>query len=788
MGLARHSFGNRCQTDAETLVTAGAPADTPRSADASSAPVDTVVASTHRQGGSQAAAEANVAAEWKVGDIILDLYEVKQVHEGGGMGLVYRVDHRGWNTDLAVKSPRQEHFQTEAQRVNFSRECETWIKLGLHPHVVSCYYVRKLGGIPRVFAEYVQGGSLKEWIDSRRLYEGGPYEALKRVLDIAIQTAWGLQHAHTQGVIHQDVKPANVLLTPEGIAKVTDFGLARARAVTGEPAATDKLRSILVSHGGMTPAYCSPEQARKEPVTRKTDIWSWAVSLLEMFVGEVCWQSGVAAPEALERLEELRLAEAGPPQMPAALRDFLRECLAQNPVNRPKDMEEMGRRIREIFFQATGGEYWRTEVKAAKLSADSLNNQAVSLLDLGRQEEAESLLEKVIQATSGHLEATYNFALVRWREGRMDDQESLEILSQANVPEELRCKAALLQARVLLEADDCEGAISTLGRLEPLDAAGTELVELLCLARGRLQGSRRCLHTLVEDRNHAGPHSMSADGRWVVSGHSDGRLRLWEVSSGRCVRSFDGHDCGITSVSVNADARWALSGGKDGALRLWEVSSGRSVRTFMPHHNYIEGVCESALDRDIDRVYLSADGLWALVRSWRVLSLCDVSSGRCMWSTVPYKGGVCPCALSADGHWVLSWSDGHALKLMEAASGRCVRTLTDVTKHASHVSCVCLSDDARWALSGSHELQLWDLLSGKCMRTWKGHTGGVRSVCLSADGRWALSGGGDRTLKLWDLFSGRCLRTFKLSGPVSDHSACLSADAEWHLRANMVTG
>src|ERR1039457_3016135 len=95
-------------------------------------------------------AESQVPAEWNVGDVILDLYEVKQIHEGGGMGLVYRVYHRGWNTDLAVKSPRSQYFQTAEQKANFSRECETWIKLGLHPYMVSCYYVRKLGRIPRV--------------------------------------------------------------------------------------------------------------------------------------------------------------------------------------------------------------------------------------------------------------------------------------------------------------------------------------------------------------------------------------------------------------------------------------------------------------------------------------------------------------------------------------------------------------------------------------------------------------------------------------------------------------
>jgi hypothetical protein len=118
------------------------------------------------------AAEAQVAMEWKVGDVILDLYEVKQIHAGGGMGLVYRAYQRNWNQDLAVKSPRPEFFRTPAHKENFVRECLTWIGLGLHPHIVCCYYIKLLGDLPRVFAEYVEGGSPKDWIDSKKLFEG----------------------------------------------------------------------------------------------------------------------------------------------------------------------------------------------------------------------------------------------------------------------------------------------------------------------------------------------------------------------------------------------------------------------------------------------------------------------------------------------------------------------------------------------------------------------------------------------------------------------------------------
>jgi len=380
-------------------------------------------------------AEEDVHSEWNIGDLILDTYEVLPVlegskenpfHDSGGMGLVYKVHHHGWNIDLAVKSPRPEYFKTEAQKKNFVLECETWVNLGLHPNIASCYYIRRIGDIPRVFAEYVEGGSLKDWIDSKKLYESSSEEALQRILDVAIQFAWGLQYAHEQGLIHQDVKPANVLMTSEGTpkVKVTDFGLAKARVAAGEKFLPGSDGSILVSTGGMTPAYCSPEQARGEKLSTKTDIWSWGLSVLEMFTGEVIWLAGQAAPDVLKGYLDMGAQDKAIPKMPTPFAELLQDCFRRKTYDRPTGFDTMIPRLKRIYEEVVGQQYSRSEPQKAELRADSLNHWAVSMLDLGKRDEAIANLRKALEVDAGHPEVLLNLTQLEGAVGALDPDDA----------------------------------------------------------------------------------------------------------------------------------------------------------------------------------------------------------------------------------------------------------------------------------------------------------------------------------------------------------------------------
>ena len=151
----------------------------------------------------------DLAEEWQKGQVLLDTYQVVGKLGQGGMGRVYRVHHNSWNMDLAVKQPLASIFTKPKGKADFIREAETWVDLGLHPHITSCYYVRTIQDIPLIFVEYMDGGSLEHWIQRKGhdLYAGTQDEILQRILDIAIQFAWGLAYAHECSLVHQDVKP-----------------------------------------------------------------------------------------------------------------------------------------------------------------------------------------------------------------------------------------------------------------------------------------------------------------------------------------------------------------------------------------------------------------------------------------------------------------------------------------------------------------------------------------------------------------------------------------------------
>jgi len=348
--------------------------------------------------------------EIRVGDRVLGIYDVLEGPIKGGMGDVFKMRHVGWGVDLAVKRPHDDMFVSEIQKQTFIRECDTWVNLGICLNIVQCFYVRDLHGVPAIFSEWIDGGSLKDWIVSGRLYEGAEETVRERILDIAIQTARGLCSAHESGLIHRDVKPSNLLLTAGGIAKVADFGIA---CSLGAPAESE---TRLPGSGPYTPAYCSPEQQNRETITKSTDIYSFAVCVLEMYLGERPWNSGVVAGLAFD---DYRASMRIP--LSRTMEIFLRNALAEDPKDRPYDFAEVEMELLLAYEEETGHIYPRASSQIQKDRPDFLNNRALSLLDIGRPDEAVACWEKALKIEPNYAEALTNLEIFRLRQKARDD-------------------------------------------------------------------------------------------------------------------------------------------------------------------------------------------------------------------------------------------------------------------------------------------------------------------------------------------------------------------------------
>jgi hypothetical protein len=211
-------------------------------------------------------------------------YRIRAPVGSGGMGVVYEAEDPKLGRRVALKIM---HFPDESQaRRRMLREAQVMAQLS-HPHIVAVYDVESFGGRPCVAMEFVAGTTLREW-----LREGPrPWE---QTLGMLVQAGLGLAHAHAAGIVHRDFKPDNVLIGPDGVARVTDFGLAVPMldmnpATTNDPDAAESRSLDAVTQSGFlagTPAYMSPEQFVGRSADARSDQFSFCVTLYEALYGQ----------------------------------------------------------------------------------------------------------------------------------------------------------------------------------------------------------------------------------------------------------------------------------------------------------------------------------------------------------------------------------------------------------------------------------------------------------------------------------------------------------------------
>jgi WD40 repeat protein len=727
--------------------------------------------------------------EWKPGDVILGTYEVEDVISGG-MGHVYIANHNKWNVKLAIKSPNEMMLSDRDFFARILREANSWTELGLHPNIAYCYYVRNIEDIPHIVVEYVDGGNLRQWIEDGKCID------YRTNLDLAIQFCHGMEYAHSKGMIHRDIKPENVLMTKDGTLKITDFGLVRSQGPgTGDRRSSSRdqesgVRSEeegrkTVDHGLTTvgtfmgtPGYISPEQAESaHHVDERADIFSFGVCLYEMFCGNKPYDITYGPRQEPPNPNELSRDE----DFPNDIGRVLTMSVQWDPSARYKNFKDIRQELARIYADLYGEQSTYAEFELLDLEADGLNNRGVSFFDLGRKEDAHICWVNALETNQAHIDATYNLSLIQWRDGLIDDQEVLSRLENTgNNPSTDKEKLAKLKAFIQAE------------RLN-LDAARDVLKELPGsyddLFSGETIGNIR---TRIME-GYSGYHSSSftPDSRYVVSVDHSNTPWMWEIETGKCVRTLEGHTQSIRRISICPDGKYAVSGSDDKTIKVWNLENGRCVHTLSgstgllvytiaisPDGRYVvvgyfknfqmwelqTGKFLHTLEGHTDfteSFVFSPDSRLAVSGSKdNTLRVWELATGQCVHILEGHSHQVNSVAITPDGRYAVSGSWDDTLRMWELATGQCVHTLEG---HSGGVNLVAITPDSRYAVSGSLDqtLRMWELVTGQCLRTMEGHTVGVTSLSLTPDGRYAVSGSEDRTYRLWELDTGRCVRTLK---------------------------
>lgn len=250
----------------------------------------------------------------------------------GGMGIVYKAEDTNLRRVVALKCLRERGQHDEEIRARFIREAQAAAVLD-HPNICSVYELGEHEGQLFLAMAFVEGHPLSRW-------RGASKPPLYQAVRIAGQIAEGLRAAHQKGIVHRDIKSENVLITPAGEAKITDFGLALIRD-----------RSRLTQPGTImgTVTHMSPEQALAKTTDRRTDIWSLGVLLYEMVEGRLPFKANTAQATMVQ------LVSLEMPALKACknteIERILRKTLAKDPAQRYQHADDLIVDLRAVLKQ-----------------------------------------------------------------------------------------------------------------------------------------------------------------------------------------------------------------------------------------------------------------------------------------------------------------------------------------------------------------------------------------------------------------------------------------------------
>lgn len=269
----------------------------------------------------------------KAGTFVADRYEIIGKIGSGGMSDVYKARDHILGRNVAIKVLKQEFSEDVNFVVKFRTEAQSAAGLE-HPNIVNIYDVGSESGMHYIVMEYVEGVTLKTYIEKKGQL------TYKEAVSIAIQISRGIEAAHAKQIIHRDIKPQNILISTEGKAKVTDFGIAK--AVSNNTINADVMGSV---------HYASPEQARNGFVDGKSDIYSLGIVMYEMVTGRVPFDGETTVSIAIQHLqEEMKSPRTYAKDLPVSLEKVILKCAQKSPDRRYGNISELLIDLKQVLI------------------------------------------------------------------------------------------------------------------------------------------------------------------------------------------------------------------------------------------------------------------------------------------------------------------------------------------------------------------------------------------------------------------------------------------------------
>jgi WD40 repeat protein/tRNA A-37 threonylcarbamoyl transferase component Bud32 len=718
----------------------------------------------------------------------------------GGMGVIYLAEHRVLEKPVALKVISPAVLDNPEALARFRAEAKAAARLD-HPNIARAHDADQAGDLHFLVLEFVEGQSLAQVLEKR-----GPLP-VAHACSYVRQAALGLQHASEREMVHRDIKPHNLMLTPRGQVKVLDFGLARMR---GERQAASRLTRLESFMG--TPEYVAPEQAADaRQADIRADIYSLGCTLYFLLTGRPPFVEETAVKLVLAHIEK----EPAPlhevrADVPAELSAVVAKMLAKDPAQRYQRPVEVAQALLPFIKAglkpaAAGGAPAPSGAGAAdagtRIGGDTSKLQGLREAVGGKAPAGESPAKdsaaSPFEGLGGEAPPPKKAKPAR-KEAKPVPRawyRRWPVLAGAGAAVlALGLGAVLLaavvikiltpdgKAYVVLEIDQPGAAVSVDGQQLTVTVPGDDKQFKISVSPGqhRLVISKDGFEARTQEIELKAGGSVtikvrlepikpewtlpangepltlqghtdivravafSPDGKRLASASDDKTVKVWDTPTGEHPRTLKGHDAVVASICFSPDGKTVASGSYDNTIRLWDAQAGKLQRILEGHKNTVTSVC------------FSPDGKRLASASWdQTIRVWDAQTRRELFKLTQQFGTVNSVCFSPDGRRLASACGDGVVRVWDVQAGQGQIPLP-LKGHQSSVLCVCFSPDGRRLASASTDktVQVWDAQTRE-QHFSIAQAAPVNSVCFSPDGKLLASASDDRTVRLWDAQTGR---------------------------------